>query len=64
MVRRHPPNLLTYLTHRLTNLGLEAVNSVIQWPKKTARECRNPEHLNAAIFVYCAGVDPKAHGSR
>ena len=36
-IKRHLPNLLTYLTHKITNAGLEAVNSVIQGVKKTAR---------------------------
>jgi transposase len=30
VIKRHLPNLLTYLTHKITNAGLEAVNSVIQ----------------------------------
>ena len=30
VIKRHLPNLLTYLTHKITNAGPEAVNSVIQ----------------------------------
>ncbi|RMH35496.1 MAG: hypothetical protein D6690_08710 [Nitrospirae bacterium] len=30
LIRRHLPNVLTYLTHRVTNAGLEAVNATIQ----------------------------------
>jgi Transposase len=37
LIQRHLPNLLTYLRHHLTNAGLEGVNAVIQWVKKTAR---------------------------
>src|SRR5262245_43444482 len=45
LIRRHLPNLLTYLRHRVTNAGLEGVNAVIQWVKKTARGFRNAEHF-------------------
>jgi len=37
LIRRHLPNVLTYLQHGITNAGLEAVNATIQWVKKTAR---------------------------
>ncbi|MGH7410716.1 MAG: transposase [Candidatus Methylomirabilis sp.] len=30
LIRRHLPNVLTYLRHRLTNAGLEVVNATIQ----------------------------------
>jgi len=45
LIQRHLPNLLTYLRHRLTNAGLEGVNAVIQWVKKTARGFRNADAL-------------------
>jgi transposase len=57
LIRRHLPNLLTSLRHRLTNAGLEGVNAVIQWVKKTARGFRNPEH-------FCGGLDLYPHESR
>lgn len=57
MIRHHLPNLLTCLTHRVTNAGLEAVNSVIQWVKKTARGFRNREHFTIAIDFHCGGLD-------
>ena len=50
LIRRHLPNLLTSLRHRLTNAGLEGANAVIQWVKKTARGFRNPEHFKTAIY--------------
>ncbi|MEW6283749.1 MAG: ISL3 family transposase [Candidatus Eremiobacterota bacterium] len=52
LIRRHLPNGLTYLTHRLTNAGLEAVNATIQWVKKTARGFRNVEHFKTAIYFH------------
>ncbi|MFQ5828437.1 MAG: transposase [Candidatus Methylomirabilia bacterium] len=63
LVRRHLPNLLTYLRHRITNAGLEAVNGVIQWVKKTARGFRNPEHFKTAIYFHCGGLDLYPHQS-
>jgi len=41
----HPlPNTLTYLRHRITNAGLEAVNVMIQWVKRTTRDFRHVEN--------------------
>jgi transposase len=57
LIRRHLPNVLTYLTHGLTNAGLEAVNATIQWVKKTARGFRNVEHFKTAIYFHCGGLD-------
>ena len=64
LIQRHLPNLLTYLQHRLTNAGLEAINTVIQWVKKTARGFRNPEHFKIAIYFHCGGLDLYPHQSR
>ena len=60
----HLPNLLTYLRHHLTNAGLEGVNAVIQWVKKTARGFRNAEHFKMAIYFHCGGLDLYPHESR
>jgi transposase len=64
LIQRHLPNVLTYLSHRITNAGLEAVNATIQWVKKTARGFRNPEHFKTAIYFHCGGLDLYPHGSR
>lgn len=64
LIRRHLPNILTYLRHGITNAGLEAVNAVIQWVKKTARGFRNPEHFKIAIYFHCGGLDLYPHESR
>jgi transposase len=64
LIQRHLPNLLTYLRHHLTNAGLERVNAVIQWVKKTARGFRNAEHFKTAIYFHCGGLDLYPHESR
>jgi transposase len=56
--------LLTYLQHRIINAGLEAVNSVIQGVKKTARGFPNPERFKTAIYFRCGGLDLYPHESR
>jgi transposase len=63
-IQRHLPNLLTYLRHHLTNAGLEAVNSVIQSVKRTARGFRNREHFKIAIYFHCGGLDLYPHETR
>lgn len=64
LIKRHLPNLLTYLRHHLTNAGLEGINAVIQWVKKTARGFRNAEHFKTAIYFHCGGLDLYPHESR
>ncbi len=64
LIRRHLPNVLTYLRHRITNAGLEAVNATIQWVKKTARGFRNAEHFKTAIYFHCGALDLYPHESR
>lgn len=61
LIRRHLPNVLTYLQHRITNAGVEAINSAIQWVKKTARGFRNVEHFKTAIYFHCGGLDLYPH---
>jgi transposase len=57
LIRRHLPNVLTYLRHGITNAGVEALNATIQWVKKTARGFRNVEHFKTAIYFHCGGLD-------
>jgi transposase len=64
LIRRHLPNVLTYLQHRITNAGLEAVNATVQWVKKTARGFRNVEHFKTAIYFHCGGLDLYPHEIR
>ncbi|MBI2529506.1 MAG: hypothetical protein HYV93_26425 [Candidatus Rokubacteria bacterium] len=44
--------------------GLEGVDAVIQWVKKTARGFRNAEHFKTAIYFHCGGLDLYPHESR
>ena len=64
LIQRHLPNLLTYLRHRITNAGLEAVNAVIQSVKRTTSGFRNREHFKTAIYFHCGGLDLYPHESR
>ena len=57
MLKRHLPNILTYLTHRITNATSESINSKIQWVKYTARGFRNIENFKNAIYFHCGGLD-------
>lgn len=61
LIRRHLPNVLTYLEHGITNAALEAINATIQWVKKTARGFRNVEHFKTAIYFHCGGLDLYPH---
>lgn len=61
LIRRHLPNVLTYLQHGITNAGVEALNATIQWVKKTARGFRNVEHFKTAIYFHCGGLDLYPH---
>lgn len=60
-IRRHLPNVLTYLQHGITNARVEALNATIQWVKKTARGFRNVEHFKTAIYFHCGGLDLYPH---
>lgn len=57
MLKRHLENILTYLTHRVTNAVTEGLNSRIQWIKYSSRGFRNREAFKAAIFFHCGGLD-------
>lgn len=55
MVKRHLPNVLTYLKHRITNAGSEAINSVVQMLKKRAFGYRNFENFRTVVLFRCGG---------
>ena len=61
MIQRHLPTVLTYLTQGITTAGLEAINAMIQWVKKTARGFRNVDHFKTAIYSHCGGLDLYRH---
>jgi transposase len=57
MIKRRLPNVLTYFTHRITNAGSEAINSVVQMLKKRAFGYRSFENFRVAILFRCGGLD-------
>jgi transposase len=61
MLTKRLPNLLTYLTHRITNATTEGLNAKIQWIKYTARGFRNRENFKTAIYFHCGGLDLYPH---
>ena len=52
MLKRHLPNILTYFTHRITNVALEGLNNRIVGVVKKAYGYRNREHLKTNILFY------------
>jgi transposase len=61
MLHKRLPNLLTYLTHRITNATSEGLNAKIQWIKYTARGFRNRENFKTAIYFHCGALDLYPH---
>ena len=57
MLKAHLANILTYLTHRITNAVTEGLNAKIQWIKFGARGFRNRESFKTAILFHCGGLD-------
>lgn len=57
MIKAHLENILTYLTHRVTNAVTEGLNAKIQWVKYSARGYRNPTAFKTAILFHCGGLD-------
>jgi transposase len=56
-LKAHLENILTYLTHRITNALTEGMNAKIQWIKFAARGYRNREAFKMAIMFHCGGLD-------
>jgi len=57
IIARHLENILTYLTHRITNAVTECLNAKIQWIKYSSRGFRNRERFKLAIYFHCGGLD-------
>ena len=57
MLKAHLENILTYLTHRITNAVTEGLNAKIQWIKFGARGFRNRDAFKMAILFHCGGLD-------
>ena len=56
MLQARLPNILTYLTHGISNAVSESLNSKIQWVKYTARGFRNFQNFVTAIYFHCGGL--------
>jgi len=63
MLKRRFENIITYLTHPITNATSESINAKIQWVKYTARGFRNKQNFINAIYFHCGGLDlaPSSH---
>lgn len=63
MLKRRFENIITYLTHPITNATSESINAKIQWVKYTARGFRNKQNFINAIYFHCGGLDlaPASH---
>ena len=57
MLKAHLDNILTDLTHRITNAVTEGLNAKIQWITFAARGHRNREAFKMAILFHCGGLD-------
>lgn len=57
IIERHLENILTYLTHRITNAVTEGLNAKIQWIKYSSRGFRNRDRFKLAILFHCGGLD-------
>jgi len=57
LLKRHLDNLLTYLTHHITNAVTEGLNSKIQSIKSAARGFRNFKNYRTRILFFCGKLD-------
>lgn len=56
-IKSHLHNILTYVTHRVTNALGEGLNGRIEKIKRMACGYRNREHYKTAIYFHCGGLD-------
>ena len=57
LLKRRFENIITYLTHPITNATSESINAKIQRVKHTARGFRNRRNFVHAIYFHCGGLD-------
>ena len=57
MIKAHLEGVLNAIERGVTNARLEGINSVIQWPKKSARGYRNRDRFRTAIYFHLGGLD-------
>jgi hypothetical protein len=56
-LRGHLVNIITCLTHRITNAVTKSLKAKIQWIKYSSRGFRDRERFKLAINFHCAGLD-------
>jgi len=56
LLKRRFENIITYLTHPITNATGESINAKIQWVKYTARGFRDIQNFINAIYFHCGGL--------
>lgn len=63
LLKTHLQNILTYLSHPITNAVSEGINAKIQWIKYTARGFGNRQNFRNAILFHCGKLDlyPSTH---
>jgi transposase len=57
LLKRRFENIITYLTHPITNATSESINAKIQWVKYTARGFRDKQNFINAIYFHYGGLD-------
>jgi transposase len=57
LLKRRFENIITYLTHPITNATSESINAKIQWVKYTARGFRDKQNFINAIYFHGGGLD-------
>lgn len=56
-LRRYWGQVENYFRHRITNAGLEAINTKIQQVKRRSRGFRSRDRFKMAIYFHCGGLD-------
>jgi transposase len=56
-LQRYWGQIENYFRHRITNAGLEAINTKIQGVKRRSRGFRSRERFKMAIYFHCGGLD-------
>jgi transposase len=57
LLKRRFENIITYLTHPITNATSESISAKSQWVKYTARGFRDKQNFINAIYFHCGGLD-------
>jgi len=57
LLKRRFENIITYLTHPITNATSESINAKNRWVKYTARGFRDKQNFINAIYFHCGGLD-------